>query len=307
MEMKLHYSGSPLDRATDKRRDESWIADKLHDRATRIVPVWRNRNLVSSGDQPHPITLTGAHARGVLQISGEVVFLGLQGDAALFAADVSSLELPELASISGRADFYDLRDVGPLLDRADGALLAYARGITHWHARHRFCGDCGAPTQPHEGGHARDCTDRSCGAKHFPRTDPAVIMLVSRPGPEGGACLLARQAPWPKGVYSTLAGYVEPGESLEEAVVREVMEETGIKAGNVRYVSSQPWPFPASLMLGFQARAENVRIDLHDGELEDARWFTKTQLKNPKGSDYSLPRPDTIARALIEDWLEENG
>ena len=305
MKIKLHYSGNPLDRATDKRRDETWVADRLHDRTTRVVPVWRNRNLVSGDDRPHPVILTGAHARGLLQISDQVVFLGIEDGAALFAADVSSRELPELASIPDRAEFCDLRDVGPLLDRADGALLAYARGMTHWHARHRFCGDCGAPTQAYEGGHARDCTDLSCGARHFPRTDPAVIMLVSRPGREGGACLLARQAPWPKGVYSTLAGYVEPGESLEEAVVREVMEETGIKAGQVRYVSSQPWPFPASLMLGFRAQAESTHIELHDAELEDARWVTKAQLKNVEGLDFSLPRPDTIARALIEDWLEE--
>jgi NAD+ diphosphatase len=169
----------------------------------------------------------------------------------------------------------------------------------HWHSRHGFCGVCGSPTLSASAGHVRKCTNPGCGSSHFPRTDPAVIMLAH----DGERALLGRQKVWAKGMYSTLAGFVEPGESLEEAVRREVMEETGVAVGEVVYHSSQPWPFPASLMIGFHAEARSGTIDLVDGELEDAGWFTRAELRRFADQGKSLPRQDSIARQLVEDWL----
>jgi len=191
-----------------------------------------------------------------------------------------------------------------MVDREQGSLLAYARGMLTWHRRHLFCGLCGSPTESQEAGHLRACTDPECAQHHFPRTDPAVIMLVAR----GDKCLLGRQAAWPPNVYSTLAGFVEPGESLEAAVAREVFEESAIRVANVRYHSSQPWPFPTSLMLGFDAEALNDDIIVNKDELEDVRWFSRDWIKAKLAEgaeDFALPREVSIARQLINDWLAQ--
>ncbi len=232
------------------------------------------------------------------------MLLGLIEDRAYFALDLSAVEAP-LAALRPPApvEFTDLRRVGPLLARQEGSLLAYARGIAYWHSRHRFCGVCGSATLSEEGGHVRRCTNATCDAQHFPRTDPAVIMLVH----DGDRCLLGRQRIWPTGMHSTLAGFVEPGESLEEAVAREVFEEAGILVDEVRYHSSQPWPFPASIMLGFHARARSSEIRVDHSELEDARWFERSYLLSHQDDDsFRLPRRDSIARRLIEDWLRRD-
>jgi NAD+ diphosphatase len=170
-----------------------------------------------------------------------------------------------------------------------------------WHARHRFCGVCGAATESVEAGHVRRCTNPECKASHFPRTDPAVIMLVH----DGDRALLGRQKVWAPGMYSTLAGFLEPGESLEETVAREVFEESGIRVGEVRYHSSQPWPFPASLMIGFHAAATSREIRLNQSELEDCAWFSRSELRDFQAQGKNLPRQDSIARRLIEDWLAQ--
>jgi NAD+ diphosphatase len=294
------YSAGGLDRAGRFRRDEAWLAEKLADPSTRFIPVWRGENLVIAreGDTPRAALL--ARDRGAA-LSSEAVLLGVNGEAAYFAIDLSALEAP-LAAIGdgGGMAFTDLRRVGPLLPRQEGALLAYARGIAYWHSRHRFCGVCGAPTRNEDGGHVRRCTDPACDAQHFPRTDPAVIMLVH----DGERCLLGRKEGWPAGMHSTLAGFVEPGESLEEAVAREVFEETGIGVDEIAYHSSQPWPFPASLMLGFHARARSTAINIDAAELEDASWFERSfLLAHRDDAQFRLPRRDSIARRLIEDWL----
>jgi NAD+ diphosphatase len=208
--------------------------------------------------------------------------------------------LDEIGLEPGEARFQELRAAAPMLGGPDAALLAYAKGLTHWHSRHRFCGVCGHATRSEEAGHVRRCTDPACATSHFPRTDPAVIMLVT----DGERCLLGRQAAWQKGMYSTLAGFVEPGESLEEAVAREVFEEAGVRVGRVHYHSSQPWPFPASLMIGFHAEASDPRIVLDDDELTDARWFTRAQVRAPAAHGFTIPGPDSIARRLIDDWVE---
>ena len=229
------------------------------------------------------------------------VFLGLEGGAAVFAADVSDVPERELAAALAPSKLGGLRKVGALVSQRDGGLLAYAAAILAWHRRHGFCGVCGSATEAAEAGHLRICANTDCRAKHFPRTDPVVIMLVT----DGDRALLGRQAVWPAGRYSALAGYVEPGESLEEAVVREVREEAGVEVGEVGYHSSQPWPFPSSLMLGFTASlAGTDDLSFADDELEDVRWFERGELREARASgDVLLPPPVAIARRLIEDWL----
>lgn len=294
------YAGCALDRAHHRRRDEAWLLARLTDPASAILPLWRGLPLISEAGGPAPALLAGGEA-AVLVADGEWALLGLAGEQAVFALELTGLagRSPDLGRW-GR--FIDLRQIGPLLARSDAALLAYARGLMLWHQRHRFCGACGAPTRSVEGGHQRRCANEGCGLTHFPRTDPAVIMLVT----SGDKALLGRQRDWPPGVHSTLAGFVEPGESLEEAVAREVMEEVGVPIGEIRYHSSQPWPFPASIMLGFTARALDERIVLDPQEIDAAAWFTREDLRAlPEDERLKLPRRDSIAYRLIRDWLDE--
>jgi NAD+ diphosphatase len=267
------------------------------------VPVWRNQNLVFSakdGAPPRAAFLSRGQIRGEI---GLEIFLGQSAGHAFFAIDLSAHDAPlEMIRADEPLEFADLRRVGPLVGNHDGALMAYARGILFWHSRHGFCGVCGAPTKPEEAGHVRRCTNPDCNAQHFPRTDPAVIMLVH----DGDRCLLGRQKIWPKGMHSTLAGFVEPGESLEDAVAREVFEEAGIRVADVTYHSSQPWPFPASLMLGFHARALTTDIHIDPDEIEAANWFDRGFLRaHLKGSgEFFVPPRVAVARRLIDDWLE---
>jgi NAD+ diphosphatase len=226
-----------------------------------------------------------------------VVLLGIEEETAHFLIDISHLDESAAAEL-GHA--VDLRAVGVLMPQREGALLAYARGLAYWHERHRFCGTCGSPTEPKAAGHQRQCTNPECGTVQFPRTDPAVIMRITH----GDKILMARQAVWAPGMHSVLAGFVEPGESLEDAVAREVFEEVGLRLTRIRYFSSQPWPFPASLMVGFSAEARDGNFTVDDKELESARWMTRAELlDSPEDTTFKLPRRDSISRRLIEDWL----
>ena len=302
------YAGSGLDRATHLRGDRAWLEARLRAHNSRFVPVWRSRNLIAADAEgrelPEPVFLDAAAASQLIEPDAPIVLLGLDSDVAYFAIDLSHIDAPETGpAIAPNSVFTDLRSVGPMMGRHRGALLAYARGMLTWHRRHRFCGSCGGATASIEGGFQRICRNPECGQHHFPRTDPAVIMLVV----DGERCLLGRQPRWPAGMYSTLAGFVEPGETLEEAVAREVKEESGVNVRRVRYHSSQPWPFPTSLMLGFYADAASREIALNDGELEDARWFDRAWLVANNGKNgFFLPRPDSIARRLVNDWLAED-
>jgi NAD+ diphosphatase len=290
-----------LDRADRLRRDASWLRTAISSDNALFVPVWRDWSLIEAGEAARGLWLRRADLDGLPGDLENAVFLGQRGGSALFALDLSALEAPEVAlALNGRGTFQDLRAVGPLLARQDGAILAYARGLLHWHKRHRFCGLCGSATEQNQGGHVRVCTNSACGTDHFPRTDPAVIMLIH----DGDRCVLGRQKAWPEGMHSTLAGFVEPGESLEEAVVREVCEEVGIEVTGVTYHSSQPWPFPSSIMLGFHAQARQGPLTIDPHELGAARWFTRRELQNsPEDETFRLPRRDSIAWRLIEDWL----
>ena len=236
-----------------------------------------------------------------------MVLLGRGDDSSQFAADITSAGEDTADALTGDGTkFVDLRQIPGALPQEEGAILAYARGMLHWHRRHRFCSDCGHPTKSADGGHVRRCTNPECARSHFPRTDPAVIMLVTKPGPDGGAGLLGHKSAFLPGMYSTLAGFVEPGESLEEAVAREVMEEAGIAVTDVRYRASQPWPFPASLMLGCRAVATSFDIKRNPAELDDLAWFTRDDIARMGETGKRLPRPDSIALWLIEEWLEES-
>jgi NAD+ diphosphatase len=293
------YAFAEIDRAGRYRRDAAWLSARIADPTSRFLPVWRNQNLVHAAAEAPRAALLLPHE--VAREAGETVLLGVDDRGAFFALDLSGHDEP-LTTIRHPAplEFTDLRRVGPLIDRHEGSLLAYARGMMWWHARHRFCGVCGSPAASADAGHVRRCTNPACATSHFPRTDPAVIMLVT----DGERCLLGRQRVWPKGQHSTLAGFVEPGESLEDAVAREVHEETGIVVGEVRYHSSQPWPFPSSIMLGFTAEARSTAITVDPEELEDARWFERGFiLAHEDDDEFRLPRRDSIARRLIEDWL----
>ena len=295
------YAGLDLARHSERRRDAAFIAAHVAGTAARVVPVWRGRSLVVAGDAPRAVFLDAAAIGEFGGAAPLAVFLGARGDASYFALDVSHHDEHLLPGLFGAGtSFVDLRGVGALIGRDEGALLAYARGILHWHGRTRHCSLCGAPTRPESAGHVRRCTDAACNAEHFPRTDPAVIMLVVH----DDHALLGRQRVWPAGMHSTLAGFVEPGESLEEAVAREVMEEAGVRVTDIRYHSSQPWPFPASIMLGFHARAASRDLAVDVEELETAGWFDRDFLLRAHDPDtFRLPRADSIARRLIEDWL----
>lgn len=316
------FAGGGVDRATHLRADPGWLSDRRSDPSSRVVPVWRSRSLVvQSAQEPgaeadgmayEPVFLPPAVAAAVSGSPEEWIFLGLEGGAdggrsdrgrALFAADVSGAgaegKPPSGAALDGAGEFLDLRGVGAMLGQREGSLLAYARAVVTWSRGHRFCGTCGSPTRPGQGGHVRSCASEACGTENFPRTDPAIIVLVT----DGDRCLLGRKDIWPEGVYSTLAGFVEPGESLSEAVVREVREESGIEVGSIRYRSSQPWPFPASLMLGFRAERVGGELSVARQELVDARWFERADFARRREIGLRLPGRVSISRRLIEDWL----
>jgi NAD+ diphosphatase len=299
------YAGCGLDRMAPRRKDAVWIAEKQSGIHSRILPVWRSQTLIDITNPKEPrLGWLPAHQIGVDLTKApetELTLLGLEEDTVWFALDVSEFDDPQqhLPPIAP-STFLELRTVGSLLPRSEANIAAYARGLMWWHQRHRYCGVCGHLTIAREAGHVRVCSSSLCATQHFPRTDPAVIMLVH----DGNRCLLGRQPRFPPGLYSTLAGFVEPGESIEDAVAREVFEETGIRITDIEYNSSQPWPFPSSLMLGFFARAVSTEITLQPEEMEDARWFTREELLAPTDTGFALfPRADSISRHLIEQWL----
>jgi NAD+ diphosphatase len=286
-----------LDRAHNRRKDAQWVAARLRDPGALFVAVRRSRVLVGEGESPRPVLLKVEQLDGYAE-RDSTFYLGEGSDHSYFAVEMNE-KAPGAFAGSGR--FRDLRAVAPLLSGPDGALLAYAKTLVYWHGGNRFCGACGSRSEIRDGGLCRVCLNPECGAVHFPRTDPAIIVIIRL----GQKCLLARQTIWPERMYSVVAGFVEPGETAEAAVVREVFEEVGLRVKNIRYHSSQPWPFPCSLMLGFTADAEDERISLRDKELEDARWFGRSELREAvENGAVKLSTPVSIAYRLIEDWFE---
>lgn len=291
MENQNVFAGAFVDRIGERRKDPDWLAHAASSDAARFVPVWGDECL-AAGDPPGTLLLERAQVESYVDDS-ELIFLGIFRDRPSFAVAVHSAEPP----FGDLGQFHKLRYLGTVLPADEANLLAHARALVLWHASQVYCGICGAVARARPGGNSRVCTNGSCRREIFPRVDPAVIVLVEHEH----RCLLGRQAPWPEGRYSTIAGFVEPGESLEDAVRREVYEETNIRVGSVSYHSSQPWPFPSSLMLGFIAEASSADIRLNDGELEDARWFTRSELRS---GPTQLSSPISISRRLIDHWLD---
>jgi NAD+ diphosphatase len=295
MENHNVFAGAFVDRIGERRKDSAWLAEAVRSEQSYFVPVWGEQCLV--GGDPLQAILLSRDRVGDMVDDHDLIFLGLFRDRPAFALPINAATdapFPELG------EFHDLRYLGTVLPLDEANLVAHARALVLWHASQEFCGVCGSSVRPEAAGNSRICMNAACGRQVFPRVDPAIIVLVE----QGDRCLLGRQTSWPEGRYSAIAGFVEPGESLEDSVRREVYEETNIRVGAVRYHSSQPWPFPSSLMLGFTAKATSAEIILNDGELEDARWFTRKELRSgfPK-----LPFRISIARRLVDDWLAADG
>ena len=288
------FAGAFVDRNGERRKDPDWLAEALSSKETRFVPVWGDRCLVG-GDPPGAVLLGRRHVGDLIR-DDNLIFLGLFRNQPAFAVVISQAAD---APFTEFGEFKDLRFLGTVLPPDEANLVAHARALALWHGTTLYCGKCGSASTPEAGGNTRRCCNPDCGQEIFPRTDPAIIVLVA----DGDRCLLGRQTDWPDGRYSTIAGFVEPGESLEDAVRREVYEETNIRVGAVHYHSSQPWPFPSALMLGFIAEATSDDINLNDGELEDARWFTRDKLKS---GEVGLPFRISIARRLVDHFLSGN-
>ena len=300
------YSGNPLDRGDRERRDEKWLADRAKDPGSKFLPIW-DLNMPISDSSDQGLRWLGVDELSRLGIDGSVIFLGLKEQAAYFAVDVyeDGPTMEELQT-SGDWKFVDARTATEYLSGAESGIVAQARAQINWHNRHGFCSICGQKTSMTRGGQVRRCSE--CKAEHFPRTDPVVITLVS----DNDRCLLGQSRGRVYGLkmYSALAGFVDQGESIEEAVTREIMEEAGISVENIRYHSSQPWPFPWSLMIGCHADAATTEISMDDDEMADVRWFQRDEVLlalEGKNNDLEVPGPIAIAHHLIKAWATDGG
>ena len=310
-ENPIMFTNNPLDRAGHQRGDPDWLAAQLASDTALIVPLWQLSPLVLPELQPgdgRDVGWLPKAAFGEAWIADmEVVFLGLnRRGKPLFAADISHMANPEdMGPFKGMGHFEDLRGLAAAGDmpRTELAILAQAKGMLDWNLRHPYCSRCGAPSETAEGGYKRLCG--TCGAEHFPRTDPVVIMLPVH----GEDCLLGRQRGWPDGMLSALAGFMEPGESIEEAVARELMEEAGLEINAVTYLGTQPWPFPGSLMIGCLAEASNRDIKVDEVELEEARWVSRADIISSMAGNGPLGVPPqmAIAHQLMQAFAEGQG
>jgi NAD+ diphosphatase len=292
------FTRSPLDRAAHRRRDAAWIAAALETEEARLIPLWQHRPFVTEADGEVALGWLGAHARArIAPQDAPTLFLGVDAQSAPHFA----VHVPDAAPLADLGRFDDLRALGPRLSRDDLAIIAPAKAVFEWHVRNGYCANCGAPTMIVEAGWRRDCA--ICSAQHFPRVDPVCIMLPVR----GERCLLGRQRSWPRGMHSALAGFIEPGEPIEEAVARETLEEAGLVVREVRLHSTQPWPFPHSLMIGAICEVENDNEKIDPHELESARWFTREEarlLLAGAHSDCFCPPPFAIAHQLLKSWAK---
>lgn len=325
--MTFAYSNMPLDRGTNQRKNKRWLVAEFTDENTLFCIINDGQCLFDKAGSVSPIYLNKTHLPTVHLDS--CIYLGKEHLAkkssdklaavSFFAIDYNKLRFSSQEALSDIGEWQNLRTVTANLSAIDASILSLAKGLVHWHLSHQFCGQCGHANRLIEAGHARRCSN--CRNMTFPRTDPAVIMLVEKMFADGTArCLLGRDASWPEGMYSTLAGFVDPGETLEQAVIREVLEETTIVVENPQYIASQPWPFPASIMLGFTAIATSEVINTNQDDLDHAQWFSREQLthfgvhhlNNEEGDNegenkadqpqYKMSSADSISSYLLNAW-----
>ncbi len=304
------YAGNPLDRAGERRSDAAWIAARLADPASQALALWNGQPLAEAktGGGAGLHFISGPLAKELAGGEEWLLFLGLRANGvAVFAVDLEGAVDPALGVLQpiGGA-FEGLRALAPRLDPQEAAIAAEAKAVFEWRRRHRFCSACGQPSEVADAGWKRVCP--ACALEHFPRTDPVVIMLATQVHNGSERCLLGRQAVWPAGMFSTLAGFMEPGESIEEACARELFEEAGLEALAVRYHSSQPWPYPSNLMIGLIAQVAPGEGRADETELEAVRWFSKPEaLALLRGEIEGLfsPPPFAIAHQLLKSWAAD--
>lgn len=293
------FTYSDLDRMVKQRKQAEYLLALQNSPQSRYLVFYDNRFLVRTRSRTSPCFMASENISRLMPAINTIVFLGSRKDKHYFAAELSDSNTANNL-IDDARDFIGLRECGRGLKARNASLLSYAKAMFNWHQVHGFCGVCGTGTESEQGGHVRRCANAACRKSHFPRTDPAIIVAVTR----NDKCLFGRQKSWPPKRFSVIAGFVEPGESIEQAVAREVLEETDIEIDRIFYHSSQPWPFPGSIMLGFSATAITEEICLNDGELQEAHWRSTDELVDGLVSDeFRLPTPLSIAYRLIEDWF----
>jgi len=303
---RIPYTGSLLDRADRNREDAHWLESHRHHPDTRYLPFWELGVAMCRNPDPELYWCRGRDLSDGPAIDDTAVFLGIGDDGvACFATliDKATQRKLEVQNVG----FVDARSAAAQLEDGRAAIVAQARSLLNWHSQNPFCTRCGSRTSPQMAGSQRACTDTDCGVVIFPRIDPVVIMLVV--SADGEHCLLGRNPGYPGRLVSALAGYMEPGESIEEAVRRELLEEAGVSVKAVRYFTSQPWPFPATLMIGCFAMAEDLELDVNLQELEWAQWFSKKEVKAlfaDQDQEFSAPRSIAIAHHLIKHWLKHS-
>jgi len=301
----IPFAGSPLNRASEKRTNPDWIEAKLRDPSSLVFPLWRLEPFLLGSQKPAAPARLGLLPPGIADpLANEdapCIFLGLDAETALFALDVSAATNPgDHGPLAGLGYFCDARTAAQIVSIKDAAIIAQAKALIDWHQRHGYCPRCGAPTRIMDAGYRRLCS--KCNSEHFPRVDPVVIMLATN----SDACLVGRGKQFPSGMFSALAGFMEPGETIEEAVRRELMEEASVKVSDVSYYATQPWPFPSSLMIGCFAKAESREAKVDDNELAEVRWLERSvaraAIAGERVEGIRLPPPIAIAHHLIKTW-----
>ena len=300
------YASSAINRHGDYRTNKKFLNNIINEKDTKFIPFYNGKNLfIEINENINSVILNKFQLHDFFPNGiGGTIFLGVANDLNYVGIDLSSPNKKfDCWLKENNIIVDDLRKYGPILDDIEASFLALSNGMFFWHNTHKFCGSCGFQNFSTEGGFVMKCSNEKCGKSHFPRTDPAIITLISFQD----KVLLGRSPRFPKSMYSTLAGFVEPGESLEQALEREVFEEVGINVKNIKYFNSQPWPFPASLMLGFFAEATNDQMTIDYDEIEDAHWFSINELKSLQhpsiSGGFKLPRVDSIARRLVDTWI----